>query len=232
MYRRSAAAICLVLSFSVQAAADDTGCTDDAILIFDASGSMASVGYNEFDTPRITYAIEAARTVLPQVTPYRRVGLIVYGPGPNDACSNIELKVAPDFNTAGQIIAELEHLKPDGDTPLTEAVTRASEILKFRERRSVIVLLTDGEETCGGAPCNLGGQLNAEGKAVTVHVIGFRVRYKFFSWYSQGAQSRGDTASQCLADRTGGLYVSTETTEELVAALQKTLACPVVTDAK
>lgn len=55
-------------------------CTEDAMLVFDASGSMASAGYNELETPRIFYAIEAARTVLPQVTPYRKLGLIVLRP--------------------------------------------------------------------------------------------------------------------------------------------------------
>ena len=34
--------------------------------------------------------------------------------------------------------------------------------------------------------------------------------------------------SRCLADETGGIYVSAETTDELIAAFQKTLGCPIV----
>jgi Ca-activated chloride channel family protein len=33
--------------------------------------------------------------------------------------------------------------------------------------------------------------------------------------------------ARCLADRTGGQYLSTENTDELVAALKQTLGCPI-----
>ena len=212
--------------------ADDTACTDDAILVFDASGSMSSVGYNELANPRIFEALEAVRTVLPQVAPYRRIGLIVYGPGPKDACSNIELKVMPELNNASRIMSELETIVPDGNTPLTQAVLDAAETLNFREKPAVVVLVTDGEETCGGAPCSLGATLHGEAAAITVHVIGFKVRDKFFQWESQADGSgKGASESRCLADKTGGHYVTTETTEELVRALQKTLGCPVLSEA-
>ena len=32
-------------------------------------------------------------------------------------------------------------------------------------------------------------------------------------------------ATRCLPEQTGGLYITTETTDELIAALQKTLGC-------
>jgi Ca-activated chloride channel homolog len=228
----------LVLTSLVAAAPsraeDDTAkakCTDDAILVFDGSGSMASVGYNEMDNPRIEDARQAVREVLPRVAPYRRIGLVTYGPGPKDACSNIDLVIPPEYNTDRQIIAAVDGLVPDGDTPLTQAVQDAAEILNYREKPAVIVLVTDGDETCGGAPCRIAQQLMAEGVATVVHVIGFRVRDKFFAWQSQikGARS-GEVVSRCLAETTGGKFVATETTEELVAALQVTLGCPLVTE--
>lgn len=210
-----------------------TTCADDAFLVFDGSGSMASVGYNEMDFPRIEDARAAVRKVLPQVAPYRRIGLITYGPGAKDACSNIELRIAPDYNTDRAIIGVLDRLVPDGDTPLTQSVLSAAEALSFRERPAVIVLVTDGEETCGGAPCRAAQQLVAEGLATTVHVIGFRMRDRFFSWRSQADvadEGSGEGASQCLASMTGGQFVSTETTEQLVRALQSTLGCQLLTE--
>lgn len=208
-------------------------CTDDAMLVFDASGSMASAGYNELETPRIFDALEAVRTVLPQVAPYRRIGLMTYGAGAKDSCSNIDQRVAPDYNTDARIIAEIEGLKPDGDTPLSQAVLEAAEALRFREQPAVVVLVTDGDETCGGVPCRVAGMIKSEAFATTVHVIGFKVRDKFFAWQSQVSElERGAVAARCLAEGTGGKYVATETTEELVRALQETLGCPVVTEAK
>ena len=66
-------------------------------------------------------------------------------------------------------------------------------------------MLTDGEETCGGAPCELGKSLKATATGqLTVHVIGYQLRG--FSW--TGAQSILDV--KCLAEETGGLYITAE----------------------
>ena len=45
------------------------------------------------------------------------------------------------------------------------------------------------------------------------------------SW--TGEQSILDT--KCLAEKNGGLYITAETEEELIVALEKTLSCPMVT---
>lgn len=84
--------------------------------------------------------------------------------------------------------------------------------------------MTDGEETCGGRPCDLAKKLMAAAKQLTVHIIGYRM--KDFSW--TGGQGLFET--RCLAEKTGGLYIAVETVDELVAALNKTLGCPMVTD--
>ena len=205
-------------------------CTEDAMLVFDASGSMASAGYNELNIPRIVEALDAVREVLPEVERYRRIGLVSYGPGRGASCTNIRLHLPPRVSAARQIIDELERITPDGDTPLTEAVRQAAEALDYRRRPATVVLVTDGDETCAGEPCRLAAELVRDGARLTVHVIGFKVRDRFFEWGSVTRESRrGEVASRCLADRTGGHFVSTDTTEELVGALRRTLGCPVVT---
>jgi len=207
----------------------DHACTQDAMLVFDASGSMASVGYNEMEIPRIHQALDAVRSVLPRVAPYRRIGLLVYGPGPKDACSNVDLRLRPQSRAAARILGELERVVPDGNTPLTVAVQNAAEVLDYRKTPGTVVLIADGDETCGGRPCQIASRLASEGEALTVHVIGFKVRAKFFQWQSQSKRSGGQTAARCLADQNGGKYISAESTEDLVAALQETLGCPLLT---
>lgn len=218
---------------TVQSAADEAGatarCTEDAMLVFDASGSMASTGYNELETPRMHQALTAVRRVLPEVAKLRRIGLLVYGPGPRDACHNIDLKMTPQPDAAARIISALESVTPDGNTPLTDAVSKAADVLKFKERPGTVVLVTDGDETCGGAPCQTARRLTAEGADLTVHVIGFKVRGKFFQWRSQAGGEGARTAAKCLADISGGEYISTETIDELIAALRETLGCPLLT---
>ena len=115
-------------------------------------------------------------------------------------------------------------MKPDGKTPLTRAVHMAANALDYRNRPATIVLLTDGEETCGGSPCALAKLLKAEGARTTVHVISYRI--------ASAVGSEGVFASRCLADETGGLYVAANTADEVAAALETALACPMVSEAR
>jgi len=117
-------------------------------------------------------------------------------------------------------MAEVDGLQPYGQTPLASAVAAAASALNFRDRPAVIVLLTDGEETCQGNPCALAQELKTKGAGVTVHVIGYML--------SEANMPTGGQFVRCLPETTGGLFISTENTEELIAALQKTLACPVM----
>jgi Ca-activated chloride channel family protein len=151
------------------------------------------------------------------------VGLITYGPGPYQQC-NVQLNLKPTPNAADIIMREVNALTPAGKTPLTSAVKQAAEVLDYRKKPGVIVVLTDGEETCGGSPCDLGKELHAEAEQLTIHIIGFRM--KDFSW--TGEQSIVD--AKCLADESGGLYISAESRRDLIDALEKTLGCPMLSE--
>ena len=199
-------------------------CTEDAMIVFDASGSMYGDGWGYASTStmsRIDNARAALAKVLPNVTRVRRVGLITYGPGPYNQC-NVKLELKPAPNTADRIMGIVNDLAPAGKTPLTSAVEQAANVLDYREKPGVIVLLTDGEETCGRSPCELAKEFRAEASQLTIHVIGLRV--KNFSW--TGNQSMLET--ECLAEQNNGLYIAPETEDELVAAFEKTLGCPMI----
>lgn len=204
-------------------AGDDTRCLDDAMLVFDASGSMAGTDMNE-QRPHIAKVRDALDKVLPQVAPRRDLGLIVYGPGPHSRCDNVELRLPPARNSAQTIMGEVDGLVPAGQTPITTAVREAAEALAFREKPAVVVLLTDGEETCGGDPCKLARQLRAEANQLTIHVIQFKVAGS--TWLASG------TGSACMAEETGGLALTARNRQELVEALQKTLTCPLFSHAR
>lgn len=199
------------------------------MLVFDASGSMSGNGWgycseNPTAVSRIDKVPLALGKILPRITRLRRVGLITYGPGPYQQC-NVELDLRPAPNAAGPILGAVNALTPAGQTPLSEAVAQAAEVLDYRAKPGVVVVLTDGEETCGGKPCELGKELHANALQLTVHVIGLRV--KGYTW--TGEQSLLDT--KCLAEQTGGLYITVDTEEELIDALEKTLGCPMLTQA-
>lgn len=196
------------------------------MLVFDGSASMAELGFDHTAPTRIAEARAALARAMPRITPVRRVGLLTYGPGGAHSCGGIRLHFAPRADAAGAVMRAIDRLRPGGLTPLAKSVAAAVEILGDD---GIVVLVTDGNETCGGTPCALGTALAAQNPGITVHVVGFRVVHDPFSWNSPEAGSYdGKTVAKCLADRTGGTYTSTDTVDELAAALRQTLGCVMV----
>jgi len=225
------AAAILPAPFHVFAQSGDSrapNCTDDAMIVFDASGSMSGMLRTGVRVSRIDQVRAALEIVLPQVERHRNIGLIVYGPEHQAAnrhkpqCENISLRFSPMPNSAQPIIKEVNGLVPSGVTPLTDAIALAAEELRFREKPAVVVLFTDGQETCGGAPCATVRSLLGEAAGLTVHVINYSIEDPFGIRQPFGAT--------CIADETGGLYVPVQTLEELVAAFRKALECPALTE--
>ena len=201
--------------------------TDDAMIVFDGSGSMAEMGFNDLDAPRIVGARAALHRAIPPIARSRRLGLTIYGPGDREnRCGNIFQVFGPIANAAQRILATLDALRPAGPTPLTEAVAQAADALGYRDRPATVLLVTDGKETCSGATCQLARHLAREGFDLTVHVIGFKLRAEHFDW-NAGLDIGVETVAACLADETGGEYIAVETVDELVTAMTRTLGCPV-----
>lgn len=202
-------------------------CTRDAMLVFDGSASMAELGLQLEGPQRIDDARTALRDAMPQIAPIRRIGLITYGPGPENSCEGINVKFPPVADAAEPIMEAISWLDPNGLTPLTEAVREAAEVLNYRTDPGIVVLVTDGNDTCGGFPCALGTELALDSADLTVHVIGFRVDTDRFGGQGAGTKIYPDGVSEakCLSDRTGGVYVTTETVEDLSDALRRTLGC-------
>jgi Ca-activated chloride channel family protein len=203
-----------------------TPCTEDAMIVFDASGSMS--GNQTLGIPNSEARIDQVRSalaeVLPSATKFRKVGLITYGPGPYNQC-NVKLELKPMPDAAEPIMTAVNGLVPAGKTPLTSAVEQAANVLDYKNKPGVVVVVTDGEETCGRSPCELAKMLHATGAQLTIHVIAFR--YDTFSWTGEGSVMD----LMCLAETNNGLYTKVNTDQDLVQALEKTLDCPMVSQA-
>lgn len=215
--------ICIAVAEETDAGQKLGPCTDDAMIVFDASGSMS--GNQTLGIPNSKPRIDEVRWALGQVLPsaarFRRVGLVTYGPGPYNQC-NVSLDLKPTANAAKPIMRAVNSIIPAGKTPLTSGVEQAAEALDYRNKPGVIVVVTDGEETCGRSPCDLARTLRQNAAQLTVHVIGFR--YSGYSW--TGESSIMDL--MCIADENNGLYIKANDEEQLVEALKKTLDCPML----
>jgi len=212
------------LSASRAGDAKPAPCNEDAMIVFDASGSMAGNVGQGIGTaiPRIDEVRHALAEVLPSATKFRRAGLISFGPGPYQQCT-VHLDLEPTANAADPIMRAVNALTPAGRPPLVSAMQQAADVLDYRNKPGLIVVVTDGEETCGGSPCDLGKELHAAAKQLTIDIIGYRL--KGFSW--TGEHSILD--AECLAEQNGGLYISAESKQDLIDALKKTLDCPMLT---
>lgn len=188
---------------------------------------MAELGLQLEGPRRIDDARAALRDAMPQIAPVRRIGLMTYGPGPENSCEGINLKFPPVADAAELILEAISWLDPNGLTPLTEAVREAAEVLNYRTDPGIVVLVTDGNDTCGGLPCALGSDLSLAAADLTVHVIGFRVVTDRLGLGTSEEKLYPEDVSEakCLSDRTGGIYVSTQTVDELSEALRRTLGC-------
>ncbi len=224
-YTMRQAIFALLLTTTAASATDN--CSEDAMIVFDGSGSMAETGFNLIEEPRIFEARRAVAEAVPEIAANRRLGLVIYGPGGVDECTGLDLRFPPTQNAADQIISDVNALQPEGSTALTEAVDMAAETLDYQTKPGAIVLVTDGKETCGGAPCQLAAQLHADAKDLTIHVIGYKVRGDYFAWTDDKVSDYldGNAVSACMAETTGGTYVNAETVDELVQALRETLGC-------
>lgn len=186
-------------------------CKENAMIVFDSSGSM---GAPSEGARRLDVARQAIDDVLPEVTATRPTGLVTYGGAFAFGCDSVNLKLPPMANSASLIRSELLGLEPSGQTPLTEATWLAAQALDQAERRGTVVVITDGRENCGLNVCALGAKLRVEAPNIRVHVIGFHLR------------AASEASIACLAQSTKGTYASTRSLYELKAALRKTLTCP------
>lgn len=180
--------------------------TPSSILVLDGSGSM----WGQIDgKAKITIAQEVVGDLLSTLPAETHLGLTVYGHREKGNCRDIQTVVAPGANTRGAIADAVNRIKPKGKTPLSDAVRAAAEELRYTEDKATVILVSDGRETCVADPCEVARTLEETGVDLTVHVVGFDV--------SDDPTALGQL--QCLADETGGQFVTADNADQLSAAL-------------
>lgn len=186
-------------------------CRENAMIVFDASASMAE---SPNGVAKIDLARKALADVLPDVTRFRPTGLVTYGGIAGVACSAVAVRADPQKRSGDQIVAKLKMIQPIGATSLTDGVRTAANVLERYGVPGIVVLITDGLENCGGSACRLARRLQDRAHKVRVHVIGFLLHGK-----------KIDTLN-CLSGLTDGTYVPTTSLEGLREALRALLGCP------
>ncbi|TSE01989.1 VWA domain-containing protein [Skermania sp. ID1734] len=183
------------------------------ILVIDASGSMATP---DAPGPRIDAAKAAARGLVDQLPDSAKFGLLTYGTGTGSSdaeqaagCQDVRTLVPFGTLDRGRVNTQLSGLRPSGYTPISLALQRAAAVLPAAEH-SAIVLVSDGEDTCGHPPCDVARQLKAQHPGLTISTVGFRT------------DDPASAALSCVAAATGGLFVVAGNAAQLSARLLAT----------
>ena len=180
----------------------------NVMIILDASGSMWGQVEGK---PKIQIAREVLKDLLPEFGTNIHLGLTAYGHRRKGDCEDIENLIPIGPSNADAIIKKVNNINPKGKTPLSEATRRAAKALKYTEERAIVLLISDGIETCNLDPCEVGAELAMNGIDFITHVISFDV------------QKEDQIGLRCLAENTGGLFLNAANARELRGALSKTV---------
>ena len=183
-------------------------------LILDASGSMHKrLG----DSTRLKVSQEIlsdlVTNVIPADTP---VALRVFGNREERTCrTDLEIPLAPANPTELASAIQNVNAQAYAKTPLADSLRLVASDLKSVTGPKNVILVTDGEESCGGDPAAAIASLRNQGIDVRINIVGFAIDDKalkdsFASWAELG----------------GGTYYDAPDAETLKAGLQQALRHP------
>lgn len=178
-------------------------------LVLDASGSMNARLPN--GESRFAVAQRAVKDVVSLVPLQAQVSLRMYGaksPPKDKNCQDTHVAVpfAPASTARSDIASAVDGAEARGYTPIALSLEQASNDFPADAKERVIVLVSDGKETCKGDPAVAAKALAAKG--ITVHTVGFVV------------DSAARMQLQNIARLTGGSYFDASLGPELPDTLK------------
>jgi hypothetical protein len=180
-------------------------------IVLDMSGSMAAKDQGGTRADSARKAIAKALETIPGDVP---VSLRLYGhrvdkEQKEESCKDTERVVDFTENASPKILAALAAAKPLGQTPIAYSLRKAAEDLGPADetKDTVILLVTDGDETCGGNPEALVDELLRLGYEMRIYTVGL------------GVDRDTKRRLEQVATKTGGTYTDAANTAKLQKAL-------------
>ncbi|MFG2560355.1 VWA domain-containing protein [Streptomyces sp. NPDC048496] len=214
------------LGTALPAAADEppTKASPKVELVLDVSGSMRT---RDIDgQSRMAAAKQAFNEVLDAVPEQVQLGIRTLGadyPGDDRKVGCKDTKQLYPVGPLDRVEAKtaVATLAPTGWTPIGPALLGAADDLEGGDSTRRIVLISDGEDTCGPLdPCEVARDIAARGIHLVIDTLGLVPNAKIREQLT------------CIAEATGGTYTAVQHTDELsgrVKQLVDRAAEPVVT---
>lgn len=182
-------------------------------LVLDVSGSMRARDVD--GQSRMSAAQQAFNEVIDAVPDDVLLGIRTLGatyPGKNKKVGCRDSRqlypVGPVDRTEAK--TAVATLRPTGWTPIGLALRGAAQDLAGGDATRRIVLITDGEDSCGlPDPCDVARELAAQGTHLVVDTLGLVPDDKI------------RTQLSCIAEATGGTYTSVQHKDQLAARMKQ-----------
>jgi hypothetical protein len=178
--------------------------------ILDASGSMLAKinGQRKIDS-----AQQAMDALVRDLGDHVNVALRTYGRNRADDCNDIELLSPLGPLNRDQLLSQINAIEPVNlsRTPIASSLAAISADLGHATGQTLVVLLSDGEESCDGNPVEAATRLHKDNPMVRVSVVGFDIAPEL--------QAR----LAAIAEAGGGSYFGATDVNQLGAALKQAL---------
>jgi hypothetical protein len=169
----------------------------EVILVFDGSGSMADPFAG---TTRMQAAKNSAADLIRALPGGIDIGVVNFAD-----CSTINRERFYATNERAALISSILGINPMGGTPLARAIQRAGNV-SSGQAPAYIVVVSDGDDSCGGDPCAVARALKASKPNVIINPINL--------------SGSLNATLQCVANATGGKVLTPQSVPEMSAQMR------------
>ncbi|GIN84399.1 hypothetical protein J6TS2_07850 [Heyndrickxia sporothermodurans] len=182
-------------------------------ILLDASGSMKEQinGKSKMDSAK-----EAIQIFVNKLPKNAEVSLRVYGhegtgsqKDKQVSCNSTKEIFHGQGDQINKMKTALQEVKPAGWTPIASALKSVKQDINPETTDSIVYVVSDGIETCGGNPVQIAKELNQSKVKTVVNIIGFNV------------DNEGQKLLRQVATSGGGEFSSVDNDESLKKYLNK-----------
>lgn len=150
------------------------------LFVLDGSGSMEATWDNKQSRMDVAKQILMRLVDSLRVNPDLELALRAYGHQfvrAQNNCQDSKLEVGFAKKNHREIISKIKEVKPRGVTPITYALAQAAKDFPSSPGyRNILILITDGVESCGGDPCSVSTELQRKGVFLRPFIIGLGLK--------------------------------------------------------
>ncbi|WP_413204833.1 VWA domain-containing protein [Rhodospirillum sp. A1_3_36] len=175
------------------------------VFVVDGSGSMRE-GISGAPS-RLDAAKRSIRETVDSLHPDIKAGLVSFSD-----CNDTKNSEFYAYSQRPTLMSKIDGMQPGRSTSLAASIRRGG-LLATRRSETVIMVVSDGEDTCGGDPCAAARQVKAEKPKAIIHVIDL-----------SGGGDGG--VARCIASAGGGRVFKPNTAAQVTQQLRSATGQP------